>query len=158
MVRVSILWDAITYPCPRYLPLAPKPSLYHLSLTAGLIPGLRPANERRRYKVTPSLIGWVQTWNHPSPTASCPQYSLHLSHLCKGCFPQHPDQQHMAANGPALSGHRQGVKSYIFTQWAVAVCTLHSRSVSGWHLTVRSGEALKLWDCMLKWLYHLEIC
>ena len=27
----------------------------------GLILGLRPANERRRYKVTPSLIGWVQT-------------------------------------------------------------------------------------------------
>ena len=27
----------------------------------GLIPGLCPANERRRYKVTPSLIGWVQT-------------------------------------------------------------------------------------------------
>ena len=26
-----------------------------------LIVGLRPANERRRYKVTPSLIGWVQT-------------------------------------------------------------------------------------------------
>ena len=23
--------------------------------------GLHPANERRRYKVTPSLIGWVQT-------------------------------------------------------------------------------------------------
>ena len=27
--------------------------------TAGLILGLRPANERRRYKVTPSLIGWA---------------------------------------------------------------------------------------------------
>ena len=27
----------------------------------GLILGLRPANESRRYKVTPSLIGWVQT-------------------------------------------------------------------------------------------------
>ena len=27
----------------------------------GLIPSLRPANERRRYKVTTSLIGWVQT-------------------------------------------------------------------------------------------------
>ena len=26
-----------------------------------LIPGLRLANERRRYKVTPSLIGWAQT-------------------------------------------------------------------------------------------------
>ena len=25
-----------------------------------LILGLRPANERRRYKVTPSLIGWAQ--------------------------------------------------------------------------------------------------
>ena len=30
---------------------------------AGLILGLHPANERRRYKVTPSLIGWAQTWN-----------------------------------------------------------------------------------------------
>ena len=28
---------------------------------AGLILGLRPANERRRYKVTPSLIGWAPT-------------------------------------------------------------------------------------------------
>ena len=26
----------------------------------GLILGLRPANERRRYKVTPSFIGWAQ--------------------------------------------------------------------------------------------------
>ena len=31
----------------------------------GLILGLCPANERRRYKVTPSLIGWAQTWNEP---------------------------------------------------------------------------------------------
>ena len=28
---------------------------------AGLILGLHPANERRRYFVTTSLIGWVQT-------------------------------------------------------------------------------------------------
>ena len=27
----------------------------------GLILGLYQANERRRYKLTPSLIGWVQT-------------------------------------------------------------------------------------------------
>ena len=33
--------------------------------TSGLISGLRPANERRRYKVTPSLIGWAQTQNQP---------------------------------------------------------------------------------------------
>ena len=30
-------------------------------LITGLILGLRPANERLRYKVTPSLIGWAQT-------------------------------------------------------------------------------------------------
>ena len=29
-------------------------------ITTGLILGLRPASERRRYKVTPSLIGWAQ--------------------------------------------------------------------------------------------------
>ena len=34
--------------------LSPKPM-------AGLILGLRPANEMRRYKVTPFLIGWAQT-------------------------------------------------------------------------------------------------
>ena len=28
---------------------------------AGLILDLSPVNERRRYKVTPSLIGWAQT-------------------------------------------------------------------------------------------------
>ena len=31
----------------------------------GLILGLRPANERRRYFVMMSLIGWAQTWNQP---------------------------------------------------------------------------------------------
>ena len=29
---------------------------------SGLIPGLRPVNERRRYFVTTSLIGWAQAW------------------------------------------------------------------------------------------------
>ena len=28
---------------------------------SGLILGLHPANESRRYKVTPSLAGWAQT-------------------------------------------------------------------------------------------------
>ena len=34
--------------------------LYIITVIAGLILGLRPANERRRYFVTTSLIGWVQ--------------------------------------------------------------------------------------------------
>ena len=32
--------------------------------------GLRPANKRRRYKVTPSLIGWAQTYNQPCFTVA----------------------------------------------------------------------------------------
>ena len=32
---------------------------------SGLILGLRPANERRRYFVTTSLIGWSQTKDQP---------------------------------------------------------------------------------------------
>ena len=32
---------------------------------SGLILGLRPANERRRYFVTTSIIGWAQAWNQP---------------------------------------------------------------------------------------------
>ena len=35
--------------------------LSDMNMISGLIQGLRPANERRRYKVTASLIGWVQT-------------------------------------------------------------------------------------------------
>ena len=31
----------------------------------GLILGLHPTNERRRYFVTAFLIGWVQAWNQP---------------------------------------------------------------------------------------------
>ena len=37
-----------------------EPHESHYSVP-GLILGVRPANERRRYTVTPSLIGWVQT-------------------------------------------------------------------------------------------------
>ena len=36
-------------------------SLYH----TGQILGMCPANERRRYKATPFLIGWAQTENQP---------------------------------------------------------------------------------------------
>ena len=37
------------------------PAIAHNHVVAGLILGLRPANERRRYFVTTSLIGWAQT-------------------------------------------------------------------------------------------------
>ena len=44
----------------EYSALDSVSGLYAASLS-GLIFGLHPANERRRYKVTPSLIGWAQT-------------------------------------------------------------------------------------------------
>ena len=34
-------------------------------MLSGLILDLCPANERRRYKVTPSLSGWAQSYNQP---------------------------------------------------------------------------------------------
>ena len=37
-----------------------NPNLLTLICVTELILGLRPANERRRYNVTPSLIGWAQ--------------------------------------------------------------------------------------------------
>ena len=36
--------------------------------TAGIILWMRPANERWRYTVTPSLIGWAHTQYDPCPT------------------------------------------------------------------------------------------
>ena len=38
---------------------------YYCTVYAGLILGLRPANERRRYFLTTSLFGWAQTLNQP---------------------------------------------------------------------------------------------
>ena len=37
-----------------------RSSMWEVS-TTGVILGWHPANERRRYKVTPPLIGWAQT-------------------------------------------------------------------------------------------------
>ena len=37
----------------------------YIATLRGLILGFRPANGRRRYKVTPSPIGWAQTLNQP---------------------------------------------------------------------------------------------
>ena len=42
-------------------------------VSTGLILGLYPVNERRCYKVTPSLIGWVRTKNQP--------WSMRCDHL-----------------------------------------------------------------------------
>ena len=39
----------------------PFPLCSHFNVLAEPIPGLRPANERRRYIVRTSLIGWAQT-------------------------------------------------------------------------------------------------
>ena len=40
----------------------------------GISPGMRPANERRRYNVTTSLIAWAHTWTDP--------YNLMIAEPC----------------------------------------------------------------------------
>ena len=48
-----------------YLHNSRHPFQYKDHLSTGLTLRLRPANERRRYFVTTSLIGWAQTYNQP---------------------------------------------------------------------------------------------
>ena len=61
----------IVYPITRLVHRCPS------YLFSGLILSLRPANERRRYKVTPPLTGWAQTiksalYSYPvKPCVSC---------------------------------------------------------------------------------------
>ena len=45
---------------PLVLTYLPPFSFFVIYSNSGLILGLRPANERRRYKVTPPLINWAQ--------------------------------------------------------------------------------------------------
>ena len=44
-------------------PIAVSLDENQLNIDTVLVLGLRPANGRRGYKVTPSLTGWRLTWN-----------------------------------------------------------------------------------------------
>ena len=65
---VSVYWNVPSYAgvcslTPNEIQL--QSAFFHWWYRTGLIPGLGLANEWRRYKVTPSLFGWAQTWNQP---------------------------------------------------------------------------------------------
>ena len=57
---VSITWAQFHSNFSRYVSLILVAKSF-----PGLLLGLHPANERRRYKVTPSLIGWARALNQP---------------------------------------------------------------------------------------------
>ena len=60
--------------------------LHQVVTYSGLILGLRPANERCRYKVMASLIGWAITWNQPWYwVASYPFSKGFMSSWLKSC-------------------------------------------------------------------------
>ena len=61
----------------------------------GLILCLRQVNERRRNKVTPSPIGWAQTWNQPWINY-IPQKSVRCNYLSHRLIPALPHKAHMA--------------------------------------------------------------
>ena len=53
-----------------------------LPLHPGLILGLHPANKRRRYFVTTSLIGWAQAWNQPCASLQVVKGIIDLQYQC----------------------------------------------------------------------------
>ena len=53
---------------------------------SGLIPGLRPANERRRYFVTTSLIGRAQAEKQPCDCSVPNLYSVTPMTIADMCF------------------------------------------------------------------------
>ena len=53
-------WSPVTVIFPHW-----KQTEIRLDVRSEAALGLRPANERRRYIITTSLIGWAQTWNQP---------------------------------------------------------------------------------------------
>ena len=61
MIRVrtndnQLFWQTMSCIADAYI----NPSLWDHYSESGLILSLRPAYERRRYTVTPTLIGWAQ--------------------------------------------------------------------------------------------------
>ena len=55
----------VCFPIPSWKDVSLRHDHWCMYMWAALILGLRPANERRRYFVTTSLIGWAQAKNQP---------------------------------------------------------------------------------------------
>ena len=62
IVTLSFIVSGYNHPDPNagHLARSTSVSSSYMDGKSGLSQGLRPANERRRYFVTTSLIGWVQ--------------------------------------------------------------------------------------------------
>ena len=58
---VAVSSQCVDIYLPRKINTVPPP----LDWLSGIILCMRPVNERRRYTVTPSLIGWAHTQNYP---------------------------------------------------------------------------------------------
>ena len=96
-----------------YLNIVPPklhPELPTSLCSTGLILGLRPVNERRRYKVTRSLIGWAQTYNQPWLYVR-KHVNMNL-HLTWPCYTWH--------NVPGLDRKRYNAGTYSISQ---EICT-----------------------------------
>ena len=65
LMLVKLTWFLKYHPNCKLNNYRSETSCYKWSQESGPILGLRPASERRRYKVTPSLIGWAQTQKQP---------------------------------------------------------------------------------------------
>ena len=100
-VRLLMSWGICKYDDANVL----IPFMYKY---AGLILGLCPVHEIRRYKVTPSLIGWAQTSSRISPRYETTTLRVNILHL------------RMQANGKNLNARLQHKK---LTQNVVSLMT-----------------------------------
>ena len=113
---------------------------------AGLILGLHPTNERCRYNLTPSLIGWAQTYNQPW-----------IGYVTL-----------VAITGTTILGSYLGVK-WLQLIWRLGTSIFHlpdvqmnCRDLTSWQgagmiapaMTTESHDQLKSW--FLKWQWHYQ--
>ena len=108
--------ESLISPMSRPCVITPAPHLVH----SGLISGLRPANERRCYFVTTSLIGWAKSQNQPAflPTL------LPQSQVC--------GRSRAWVAELVLTTHHEESQWNLLVQWLVRMLSLH-----GIWLTIR---------------------
>ena len=133
----------------------------------------RPANERRRYKVTQSLNGWAQTYNQPYTRHSRPHYRPLLFNY-KGYveFHKHVTTQYQAAE-PMFS-----IRIYSNRPYKVCACFLRGPKWCEWCIVraltwclPQSSFVTLQWrhnecdfvsnhqphDCLLNYLFKVQI-
>ena len=129
----------------------PRPCLCHpfiLLILSWLILGLHPANERRRYKATPSLIGWAQTI---SPVIS---YNTHMYIDTPHAFTYTYIHPPLFLHPPYITRTVRHV--FVDLQHALSVVGCWSH-VPCWSFPDPNGSRLEI-KYVFKWPFYTTLC